>query len=47
LPDNVGKVKHKHDVYDDEQPVIVDAAVWERVQTLLPGKPREIGKSAA
>jgi site-specific DNA recombinase len=31
----VGKVKHKHEVYDGEHPAIVDAAVWERVQGLL------------
>src|SRR5262249_27551402 len=31
----IGKVRHKHDVYDGEHSGIVDATLWQRVQTVL------------
>src|SRR5262249_50026283 len=34
-PIYIGKVKYKHEVFDGEQPAIVDAGVFQRVQSLL------------
>lgn len=31
----IGKALHKGEVYDGQQPAIIDASLWERVQTML------------
>jgi site-specific DNA recombinase len=39
-----GKVRYKNELYDGEQPALVDAAVWQRVQALLSRNGRSGGR---
>jgi site-specific DNA recombinase len=40
-----GKVRYKAEIHDGEQPALIDAAVWERVQALLRRNGRSGGRS--